>query len=72
MIGVIYRLPSENSSTFVEKFDELFSKFTRKGKVCYISADFNLDLLQFQNNSITAQFLENPFSFSFLPLWTPQ
>lgn len=38
---------------FVEKFDELFFKFTRKGKVCYISGDFNLDLLQFQNNSIT-------------------
>lgn len=57
--GVIYRPPSENTLTRLEKFDELLSKLTRKEKTYYICGDFNLDLLQFENNSTTAQIVES-------------
>ena len=36
--------------------------------ISYITGDFNLDLLQSQNNSITAEFVENLFPFSFFSL----
>lgn len=36
--------------------------------ISYITGDFNLDLLQSQNNSITAEFVENLFPFSFFAL----
>lgn len=36
--------------------------------ISYITGDFNLDLLQSQNNSVTAKFVENLFPFSFFAL----
>lgn len=36
--------------------------------ISYITGDFNLDLLQSQNNSVTAEFVENIFPFSFFAL----
>lgn len=36
--------------------------------ISYITGDFNLDLLQSQNNSVTAEFVENLFPFSFFAL----
>ena len=41
VVGVIYRSPSENKFTLLEKFDKLFSKLNRNEKICYISVDFN-------------------------------
>ena len=35
-------------------------------KHCYITGDFNLDLLKHESHSVTAQFIESLFAFSFL------
>ena len=35
VVGVIYRLPSENTLTFLEKFDELLLNLTRNENICY-------------------------------------
>ena len=45
IIGVIYRPPSEYTLEFLEKLNELLSGVTKGNKYCYITGDFNLDLL---------------------------
>ena len=70
IIGVIYRPPSENTLEFVEKVNEIISGVTKGNKHCYITGDFNLDLLKHESHSVTAQFLESLFAFGFLPMIT--
>ena len=68
--GVIYRPPSENTLEFIEKLNEIISGVTKGNKHCYITGDFNLDLLKHESHSVTAQFIESLFAFSFLPMIT--
>ena len=70
IIGVIYRPPSENTLEFVEKVNEIISGVTKGNKHCYITGDFNLDLLKHESHSVTAQFIESLFAFGFLPMIT--
>ena len=70
IIGVIYRPPSENTLEFVEKVNEIISGVTKGNKHCYITGDFNLDLLKHESHSVTAQFIESLFAFRFLPMIT--
>ena len=70
IIGVIYRPPSEYTLEFLEKLNELVSGITKGNKYCYITGDFNLDLLKHESHSITAQFLEALFSYGCLPMIT--
>ena len=72
VIGVIYRLPSENTMEFIEKVIEIISGVTKGNKHCYITGhgDFNLDLLKHESHSVTAQFIESLFAFGFLPMIT--
>ena len=70
IIGVIYRPPSEYTLEFLEKLNKLLSGVTKGNKYCYITGDFNLDLLKHESHSITAQFLEALFSYGFLPMIT--
>ena len=65
IIGVIYRPPSENTLEFVEKVNEIISGVTKGNKHCYITGDFNLDLLRHESHSVTAQFIESLFAFNF-------
>ena len=70
IIGVIYRPPSEYTLEFLEKLNELLSGVTKGNKYCYITGDFNLDLLKHESHSINAKFLEVLFSYGFLPMIT--
>ena len=70
VIGVIYRPPSENTLEFIETVNEIISGVTKGNKHCYITCDFNLDLLKHESHSITAQFIESLFAFGFLPMIT--
>ena len=58
LIGVIYRPPNGNPEEFLDKFSESLSSLTRANKHCYLTGDFNLDLLKHETHSITAQFVE--------------
>ena len=55
---------------FIEKVNEIISGVTKGNKHCYITGDFNLDLLKHESHSVTAQFIESLFAFSFLPMIT--
>ena len=67
VIGVIYRPPSENTLEFIEKVNEIISGVTKGNKHCYITGDFNLDLLKHESHSVTAQFIASLSAFGFLP-----
>ena len=69
-IGVIHRPPSENTVEFTEKVNGIISGATKGNKHCYITGDFNLDLLKDDSHSVTAQFIESLFAFGFLPMIT--
>ena len=62
--------PSENTLEFIEKINEIISGVTKANKHCYITGDFNLDLLKHECHSVTAQFIESLFAFGFLPMIT--
>ena len=71
LIGVIYRPPNGNPEEFLDKFSESLSSLTRANKpYCYLTGDFNLDLLKHETHSITAQFVEVIFSYGLVPLIT--
>ena len=52
---------------FIEKVNEIISGVTKGNKHCYITGDFNLDLLKHESHLVTAQFIESLFAFGFLP-----
>ena len=52
VIGVIYRPPSENTLEFIEKVNEIISGVTKGNNHCYITGDFNLDLLKHESHQI--------------------
>ena len=70
VIGVIYRPPSENTLEFIEKVNEIISGVTKGNKHCYITGDFNLDLLKHESHLVIAQFIESLFAFGFPPMIT--
>ena len=70
IIGAIYRPPTGNLEEFLDKFNELLSGVTRANKHCYVTGDFNLDLMKHETHSITAQFLEALYSYGLIPMIT--
>ena len=70
VIGAIYRPPSENTLEFIEKVNEIISGVTKDNRHCYITGEFNMDLLKHESHSVTAQFVESLFAFNFLSMIT--
>ena len=60
----------ETPRNFLDKFSELLSSLTRANKHCYLTGDFNLDLMKHETHSITAQLVEAIFSYGLVPLIT--
>ena len=48
----------------------MLSGVTRANKHCYVTGDFNLDLMKHGTHSITAQFLEALYSYGLIPMIT--
>ena len=69
IVGVIYRPPNQDVTSFLTNYNKLLSKITKpENKTCYIMGDFNLDLLSFQQHSLTGEFLEQMYSNTIFPL----
>ena len=69
MTGIIYRPPNQNTAAFVDKLNDILAIITKGNKQCYIMGDFNLDLLQYNNNVICEEhFVNRLFSFAFCRL----
>ena len=46
------------------------AQLSSENKVCYVMADWNLDLMKHHCHDLTGQFLDTMFSRSFVPLIT--
>ena len=61
IVGVIYRPPNHHLTDFL-------SKISRSDKCCYLTGDFNLDLLRYPDHEPTQEFVDCLFSHMFVPL----
>jgi hypothetical protein len=68
IVGTIYRPPSQNTTAFLDKFNEIMSSISRSKKHCYVMGDFNLDLLRLSDHVPTQEFIDCLFSYAFYPL----
>ena len=65
--GCIYRHPNNNIKEFNEYISKCFDIITKEKKECYLSGDFNIDLLKYDSNTMYSEFLNTMTSYSFLP-----
>lgn len=73
-IGNIYRPPNvkngkteqENLQIFYEEFSNMLGQFSNKSQVI-ISGDYNINLLQVQNDNFISKYLDSIFSSGYLP-----
>ena len=68
IIGVIYRPPNGNLQSFVHSFNEVIDKVGRENKLCYLMGDFNINLLNYQSNNLTGEFIDIMYSNLLCPL----
>jgi len=73
LIGSIYRPPEQShKKDHLDLFNSEFSKILKsidrgKKKTVLLAGDYNLDLLRYDSHGPTADFLNNLFSYSYLP-----
>ena len=65
-----YRPPNHNTAAFVNTLNDILAIITRGNRQCYIMGDFNLDLLQYNDNVLIQEFVNRLFSFAFRPFET--
>ena len=65
IVGVIYRRPNSNVNEFLEKLDNILLTISAENKLCYITGDFNLDLLKHNKSNYTSQLISSFLSFNF-------
>ena len=51
--GVVYRHPSSNLETFLNTFYSVIGKISQERKLCLISGDFNINLLNYDKHPLT-------------------
>ena len=65
IVSCLYRKPSSKIADFIECIESMFSCI--KGSI-YICGDFNIDLLNYDVNNSTKNFVDQMFSMSLFPL----
>ena len=68
IIGVLYRPPKQNLQDFIDGLDSFLLRISKENKVCYLMADWNLDLMKHHKHDKTSEFLDIMFSRAFFPL----
>ena len=68
LVGTYYRHPKKNSSNvFLEKLKENLNKLGNNNKITIVAGDFNFDLLKYDYNNLTNDFLSIMYSNFFQP-----
>ena len=68
IIGVIYRPPNSDLDAFNSSISLLLSELMQENKHCYIMGDYNINLLNYENHQLTAEFVDQLHSNSFVSL----
>ena len=69
LVGVIYRHPKGNLTEFNEKLDNTLSKITSDRNIndCIITGDLNIDLIQFNTDTQSENYLDMMLRNAFMP-----
>ena len=70
VVGMIYRPPGTCIDTFIEELNRILLKIENERKTCFLSGDFNINLLNVDSHAPTQSFLDNMNTFSYFPLVT--
>ena len=70
IIGAIYRPPNASVNSFNETLSAALSTIQKEGKLCYLTGDFNIDLLKLQSHPQSNEFIEMMYTYEFFPLIT--
>ena len=70
IVGVIYKAPNSNSDEFIDSLSICVEKISNENKQCYLTGDFNFDLLKHSSHEDTERFLNTLLSCSLRPLIT--
>ena len=68
LITVIYRPPNTAIESFIDVMEPILNRIKNETKPSYLAGDYNVDLLKCDTHSSTQRFIENLFSFSYIPL----
>ena len=68
ILGVVYRPPNQDVEQFINSLKYTIDKIMHENKICYLMADFNVDLFNHGTHSSTGQFLNTSLCCSFVPL----
>ena len=68
IVGNIYRAHRTNTVSFLHDLNACLSKISIENKPCYISGDFNFDLLKFDLNDTINDFLSKFYDHNMFPL----
>ena len=63
-----YRHPSSDIIKFIDHIQEILSKTANENKIAHIMGDFNINLLNSENHTLTSDFINTMFSNHFQPL----
>ena len=67
LIGMIYRPPNTDIREFNKSFSEILSIIHSESKVVYLMGDFNVNLLNSETHTTSAEFIEMFYSYGYLP-----
>jgi len=70
VVGIVYRPPNSSIEEFNEQLMAIVSKIRRENKYFYLMGDFNINLLNVEQNSSTREFLDNIYANALFPLIT--
>ena len=70
IIGVIYRPPNQDISSFNDKTSNIVNVVRRENKTCYFLGDYNINILNYESHAQTAQFVDLISSNVYFPLIT--
>ena len=68
IIGVIYRPPNTDLKLFNDDINELLDTLEREHKYCYLTGDYNINLLNYSKHAETTSFIDILYAHSFMSL----
>ena len=70
VVGVFYRPPYNDIQCFIDVVKDICDKLRNENKLCYLLGDYNINLLNVDTHTSTADFNDTMFSNGFIPLIT--
>ena len=70
LLGVIYRPPNTDIKLFIDALKEILENLQSENKVLYLVGDYNINLLNVDSHSLTADFNDTIYSYGLVPLIT--